>query len=242
MLFPSCCPVCGTLGPAPCLACRRTLRPVGRLPAPSSVDACAAAFAYRDTGAALIRQLKYHNQRAVVPWAGLVLAHLLAALDVPSDSLTDPPSDRLLDPRRAPRGPLVTWAPTGAPRRRRRGYDQARLLARALARSAGLPCRSQLRRSPGAAQTGQDRVERLAGPQFVSRGQWRGTVVVVDDVLTTGATLSAAATALRGGGATYVLGLVLAATPAGPQAQVRRLAGRNYGSPAAGAPRSRSVG
>ena len=110
---------------------------------------------------------------------------------------------------------VVTWAPTSARRRRRRGYDQAELLARAVAWRLGVPCRRLLRRvdDPRGPQTGRTRAERLAGPTFVARRRVRGVVLVVDDVVTTGATLRAAETALLAGGARSVRSIAAAATP-----------------------------
>jgi predicted amidophosphoribosyltransferase len=110
---------------------------------------------------------------------------------------------------------VVTWAPTTAVRRRRRGYDQAEVLARAVAWRLGVPCRRLLRRVDQDAppQTGRSREERLAGPVFVVRRRVRGEVLVVDDVVTTGATLRAAEAALHQAGARAVHCLAAAATP-----------------------------
>ena len=108
----------------------------------------------------------------------------------------------------------VTWAPTTPERARARGFDQAELLARSVARHLGLPARRLLRRLPGPHQTGHSAHERRHGPRFSASGGDAGPVLVVDDVCTTGATLSAAAGALRGSGARTVHGLVLARTPA----------------------------
>jgi predicted amidophosphoribosyltransferase len=106
----------------------------------------------------------------------------------------------------------VTWAPTSPSRLARRGYDPAELLARGVARRLGLPCRRLLRREPGSApQSGKDRTARLTGPRFVGRPTAPGRVVVVDDVITTGATLRAAADALRQAGARSVVCLAAAA-------------------------------
>jgi len=94
-------------------------------------------------------------------------------------------------------------------------YDQAEIVARAVARVAGIPVRRLLRRHPGPSQTGRARLDRLTGVGFSALGPVAGTVVVCDDVLTTGATLSAAAEALRRAGAAYVVSLVVARTPPG---------------------------
>jgi len=71
----------------------------------------------------LIRGLKYRNQRRAVT----ILARQLVK------SVRDDPDALTFE--------VVTWAPTSSSRRRRRGYDQSELLARAVARQLGIPCR-----------------------------------------------------------------------------------------------------
>ncbi|MGH9031802.1 MAG: ComF family protein, partial [Acidimicrobiia bacterium] len=102
---------------------------------------------------------------------------------------------------------VVTWAPTSSSRRHRRGFDQAELVARQVARQLGLPCRRLLERSAGVgAQTGLGRELRLAGPSFCARPDVRGRrVLLVDDVVTTGSTLRSAAEALAAAGAHAVV-------------------------------------
>ena len=103
-------------------------------------------------------------------------------------------------------------------RRGDRGFDQAEQLARRVARRLGLPCPSLLRRRPGSPQTGRSHTERQRdGPQFhVVDGPGRrappGPVLLVDDVITTGATLGAAAAALSSAGFSPVVGLAAAYT------------------------------
>lgn len=109
---------------------------------------------------------------------------------------------------------VITWAPTSSVRRRRRGFDQAELVARHLARRWNVPVRRLLVRQGGGHQTGRSRAERLGGPAFRARPlTGRPDVLVVDDVVTTGATLWAAVAALRQAGAGEVRALALASTP-----------------------------
>jgi predicted amidophosphoribosyltransferase len=161
------------------------------LPPPPGLGSCAGLLRYDGAGRRLVVAIKYRNSRALVGRLGQRLAQQVAA--VPFD--------------------VVTWAPTSAERRRERGFDHAELLARAVARAARVPCHRLLARDGGPAQTGRSAPERHAGPHFSATGGGGRAVLLVDDVTTTGATLSAAARALRAGGARAVDGAVLAVTP-----------------------------
>lgn len=101
---------------------------------------------------------------------------------------------------------VLTWAPTTPQHVRKRGMDHAELIARHVGALTGQPVKRLLRRTSITSQTGSGRSERLARPQFLARplGRHQG-VVVIDDVLTTGATFRAAATALVSAGADSVL-------------------------------------
>lgn len=114
---------------------------------------------------------------------------------------------------------LVTWVPLSPRRRSERGFDQARALAQVVAPRLGLPVLGLLARDGDdrSTQARRDRAGRLAAMEgrFRARVPTRGTVLLVDDVLTTGATASACATALVRGGAdrVYLLTAARALTP-----------------------------
>lgn len=188
------CPLCHRPGGAPCAECRELFSPLGRLPPPPGLAALFAAVAYDDASRPLVTALKYRRQRAATSWMADAMVAVL------------PPG----------RPDLVTWAPTSAARRRERGFDQAELLARAVSRRMGVPPRRLLRRGRGESQTGRGAHERRTQiTPFRPAGRCVGaSVLLVDDVVTTGSTLEAAAAALGGCGVARVVGLVAAATPA----------------------------
>ena len=140
-----------------------------------------APLAYEGPARAVVRRLKFH--------AAVALAdHMAAAIAA-----------------NAPAGflgrPLVP-VPTPSVRRRRRGFCHATLLAEALGRRTGLPVLAVLDRRAGTRrQVGRARTERLRDPpRFRARAPGSEAVMLVDDVVTTGATLAACARALRDAG------------------------------------------
>ena len=186
-----------------CTTCRFAL--LGPRPRPGA-HGVHAAVPFTGRARRVVLGLKYRNRRQVARHlAGLVVNAVVVNGD-----------HRDLD--------VVTWAPTSPARRRSRGFDQGELVARHVARQLGVPCRRLLVRSgPSAAQTGRSRVERLNGPEFVARPGLDGRrVIVVDDVVTTGATMRAAAAALRHAGADEPGLYAIASTPAGGATTRRR--------------------
>jgi predicted amidophosphoribosyltransferase len=176
-----------------CAGCAPRLRAPGAVPPPAGIDAWWAAFSYEDVAREVVARLKYRDSRAAVPWLADAMVRAL--------------------PGPGPAVGAVTWAPTARERRRSRGFDPAELLARAVARRLGLRCLGVLDRRPGPPQTGRTGADRRQGPTHVA---WRAVpdaVLIVDDVATTGATLSAAAQALRAAGAWRVVALTAARTP-----------------------------
>ena len=110
---------------------------------------------------------------------------------------------------------IVTHVPTATQRVRRRGYDHAELLAKGLARKKQLPFSAALARSGQAHQVGSDRQKRQKQMKNAFRVKKRQHVtgkhvVLVDDILTTGATLEEAARTLKKAGAKTVSAIVLA--------------------------------
>jgi ComF family protein len=97
---------------------------------------------------------------------------------------------------------VIVPVPPAPSRHRRRGFDPAHMIAAALAKQLGLPLAQPLRRANGPRQVGRPRRDRLASPPRVRAvAPPPGRVLLVDDVLTTGATLIACAGALRKAGA-----------------------------------------
>lgn len=193
VLLPGSCPGCGANAEPVCDACQESLLPAPPLATPPGLDHLAVAFAYEGVAREVVARVKYRNARGAVSW---LAAEMLQRLPTPTN----------LD--------VITWAPTTPQHRRSRGFDHAELLARAVGRKAKLPVRALLTRLPGPAQTGAGRNERKEGPRFRARPDVAHChVLLVDDVVTTGATLAAGAAALRRGGATSVTGLCAARTP-----------------------------
>ncbi len=192
-LFPPACIACGRVGQAFCAACR---------PEPAAVSgANVAGLEVRSLG-------PYEGalRRAVLALKGgrRDVGAILGAL------LAERCGNRLAA------GALLVPVPTTQARRRSRGFDQAELLARAVAAETGLTCAGALARRSGGVQHGRSRSERLLARERFrcsARMPLAGrTVVLIDDVVTTGATLADCGSALREAGATLTTALVVART------------------------------
>jgi predicted amidophosphoribosyltransferase len=192
LLLPHRCPVCLRPGESPCPPCRQALGVPPVAPPPTAVDRCVAAVAYRGHGRSVVAAVKFRGDRGPLPWLTEVLVDQLAS---------------------SPWSPsLVTWVPATALHRRTRGVDGTELLARAVAAELGRPVRRVLRRGPGPPQVGRDALARRGGPVLDCPKALAGPVLVVDDVVTTGGTATAAGRALRGAGADAVWFAAIART------------------------------
>jgi len=214
LLAPPSCTACRTplttAGPLLCPACTRALpwlrgpgcprcglprhrRNTG-CPAVGAAFALAwAPLAYDGVARELVKALKF---RGALPVARLMAAQLAAGL---------PPALRGVD--------AVVPVPPHPGRRRRRGFDPADVLAKALAERLALPLAPCLHRGGGRRQVGAgERARRDPGRLAVRASAAPERVLLVDDVHTTGATLDACARALAAGGSRWVVAATYART------------------------------
>ena len=136
--------------------------------------------------------------------AALKFRRLLPAADLMADRI------QWLAPAHMLGGEIVP-VPPASPRLRRRGFDPAGELAGALAERLDAELRPCLARSGAGRQVGRRRAERIGHPpQIRALATAPRSVILVDDVLTTGATLTACARALRAAGAVRVVAVTFA--------------------------------
>ncbi len=247
LVFPFDCIVCGAEDTSLCRSCAAALRAAARTPfraeetAPAVMDVngtvllpIVAAGVYRDELARAMLAFKNHGRTDL---AGQLAGCLAAALDAALGPALGPGA-QTDDPHPAARSPgrgsmWIVPVPTSGNGFRKRGYDPVRLLLLTLNRRSALPPGTEIRavlrlkfKAPWrrSSQKGLGRSARRANvrnsmyvPQ--SRAGVRGRrVVIVDDVLTTGATAAEAARALRHAGA-LVCGAVVVAAARSPEQQ-----------------------
>lgn len=202
LLFPPKCVFCGKLTGAGsvCRDCGRTIL-LSEVPRKRELPdglRCVAAFPYEGAVRDSILRFKFEGRDHYANLYGELLART-AALELAEEF------------------DLVTWVPVSKKRKRQRGYDQAELLAAALCRCwQTQPLRTLEKTVHNEAQSGLESAERrranvLGVYEAVKREQFAGKrLLLVDDILTTGSTVSEAARVLRLAGAAQVTVLTLA--------------------------------
>ena len=202
LLCPSCIGALPNLEPPYCRVCAQPGFP-GRLglcrwcsATPPAVDGIRSPFLMEGTVQEAVHRLKYSGLRALAPELGGLLTQYLESHPLPVE--------------------MIVPVPLHARRLRSRGYNQAALLARELGKRSGLPVNTGLLirtintpQQVGTADREQRRSNVSGSFQCVGRADGL-SVLLVDDVATTGSTLSACASALKDAGAAKVWGLTLA--------------------------------
>lgn len=160
---------------------------------PMRTDSCCALLCYTTETQKLILRMKYESGAFLADYFGRMLAERVRAMGWTCDVVTFVPSDR--------------WSFF------RRGYCATEQVARNLGDALGLPTACLLRKARWVPpQKGLARPARLTNPKgaYVGRERIDGIrTLLVDDVLTTGATMSVCADALRKAGASRVYGAVV---------------------------------
>jgi competence protein ComFC len=194
------CPVCsgpGTEGACPVCAGRHWY-----------LDANITVAEYRGVMKNVLRELKFGRVRKLHAVLGTLASGAVAGRGVPAD--------------------IITWVPMNARKKQDRGFNQSELIARFVSKQAGIPCRKLLSERRGAGVQRRmgvrdrfinilDRYEAAAGIDL--SGQ---SVLLVDDIFTTGATVNECARQLKNAGARSVISITLA------RADIKRLKKNNF--------------
>jgi ComF family protein len=195
-LFPDRCGGCSRVGELLCERCRGALAPYPRDPErlPASLDGVRVAFVFASPLREVVHQFKYRRVRRLAQPLGRLMAAHLAARPLAIDAVLPVP----LHPQRLAE----------------RGFNQAEDLACEVARALGQPLARGLERARATGQQAQldarQRADNVRGAFCWRAGAPPRRILIVDDVLTTGATIGACAETLREAGAEAVYGLALA--------------------------------
>lgn len=204
LLFPRKCMLCGNLlgrEEEICADCRQAITlntAPPRVGGDGSFDLAAAGLWYEGSVRHAIHGLKYHEKQSYArPLARVMEYTLRHKLEAEADA--------------------VAYVPTNPSTLRERGYDQAELLAEELAKRTGLPLIHALEKTRETHSmhdlSAEERRKNVKGAFRLRCGEEdvRGKrILLADDVLTTGATLSACAAVLKEAGAAKVYGLCAA--------------------------------
>lgn len=200
LIFPARCVYCDALLPQVdyfacpnCMVSLPWLSGKAALRGGTNFTRCVSAASYEAALRAAFLQYKFFNQRHLaktfaIPLAQVIASHFSGAYD------------------------LITWVPVSKERLKTRGYDQARLLAEAVAAALGqktLPLLAHPHQNPA-----QSSLDSAAARLVNVKGCFAATdpartqglrILLIDDLITTGATLEEASSVLRAAGAKEVL-------------------------------------
>lgn len=216
LLFPCWCLGCGREGSLICDVCRRQLSEIKAplcprcgIPQPGgilcagclnhrhNIDGIRSVFRFEGVMRQAIHQFKYNNLRVIAAPLARLLGDYLSTHPLTAE--------------------VIVPVPLHHRRLRERGYNQSKLLAKELSKITGLPLlkdsliRQQHSQSQARAASAVERRKNVAGA-FICRGDnlKDRSIMLIDDVATSGATLDACAAALKSAGAGRVWGLTLA--------------------------------
>jgi len=205
LVLPRRCAGCGVPGAALCTRCLGSIVRIG--PPVCERCGCPGAWPVRRCVECAGRRLGFARARAAIVYDRRTRPLVSAWKERGRRDLVHPFAELVDEVVAHPRAGVVTFVPGDRERGRDRGHAPAERLARALGERWGLPTDRLLARSgPSTRQAGLPRAARRANVRglFDARGDVEGTVVLVDDVYTTGATAAACATELRRAGARSV--------------------------------------
>lgn len=203
LLYPPKCAFCRCLVPNErqlCTECAKTLPtpPFDRqLRDLAGLDECLYPLYYTESVRESLHRYKFHGAAAYARIYGELMADCLQQHGVSAD--------------------LVSWIPLSRRRLRRRGYDQAELLAREVAKRCELPCECLLRKirhnpAQSGVQNAEARRQNVKGVYHAERKLSGERILLIDDIITTGSTMQEAAAQLRNAGAGQIVGLSVAGT------------------------------
>lgn len=207
LLYPRKCIFCSKIlkrkEQALCKDCRNIPE---RVPEPITVgsdfECCYSVFYYKDDVASVIKQYKFAGKIHVGRSLGVLLGEVLREQQVFAD--------------------VITWAPISRKRKRKRGYDQGKEFAKVVGRELGIPVQGLLNKVRHTSAQAQitDYNARKANVKNVYSVKHPGKVtgkriLLLDDVITSGATLTECSKTLRAAGAQSIVCATFAAAREG---------------------------
>ena len=155
-----------------------------------------SAYMYDELMRDLLRDMKFRNKKRLAVGLGLLWAK---SVELPDEDF------------------LLTWLPMHPKKQKERGFNQAEVMTKEIAKGFGIPCRNILRRTVDTpAQSGLHpklRLENVKDAFEISKPVLGSNIVIIDDIFTTGASLNECARVLTENGAVKVYAKTLALTP-----------------------------